>query len=335
MRHLVVILAFDGVQLLDVAGPAEVFTTANRFGADYDVRVISGTGADVVTSSGVRIGAGTAPAGLPRRLGTLIVPGRSDWPAAIRDEVTMAAVTGLAPRARRVASVCAGAFLLAEAGLLDGRRATTHWQLAGDLARAYPKVRVDSDPVFMKDGRVLTSAGVTAGIDLSLALVEDDHGAEPAREVARQLVVFMARPAGQSQFSARLSVRDAEHPVLRAAMDAVTGDPAADHATERLASRTGVSPRHLTRLFRAHTGLSPGRYVESIRVEAAQVLLEGGSGSVEQVAAESGFGSSETMRRVFQQHLGVSPTTYRARFRSTGRAASRSAEQSDAEHPRA
>jgi transcriptional regulator GlxA family with amidase domain len=216
----VAILAFDGVQLLDVAGPAEVLTTANAYGAAYDVR-------------------------------------------------------------------------------------------------AYPKVTVDSDPVFARDGAVVTSAGVTAGIDLALALVEEDHGAGLAREVARHLVVFMARPAGQSQFSARLSVREAKHPVLRAAMDAVTTDPAADHATERLASRAGVSPRHLTRLFRTHTGQSPGQYVESIRVEAAQALLEGGLDSVESVAATAGFGSAETMRRVFHQHLGVSPSTFRARFRST------------------
>ncbi|BCY10627.1 GlxA family transcriptional regulator [Actinoplanes sp. L3-i22] len=318
VAHLVALLAFDGVQLLDVAGPAEVFTTANGFGAAYDVRVISGTGADVTTSSGVRLGAGPAP-DHPRRLGTLVVPGRSDWRAAVRDDASMALVHALAPRARRVASVCAGAFLLAEAGLLDGRRATTHWQLAGELARAYPAVRVDSDPVFARDGRVFTSAGVTAGIDLALALVEADHGAGIARQVARHLVVFLARPAGQSQFSARLSVRETEHPVLRAALDTVTGDPAADHTTDRLAARAGVSPRHLTRLFRTHTGLSPGRYVESIRVEAAQALLEGAD-SVEAVAAAAGFGSAETMRRVFHQHLGVSPTTYRARFRTTGTA---------------
>ncbi|MFI5893848.1 GlxA family transcriptional regulator [Actinoplanes sp. NPDC051513] len=281
------------------------------------MRIVSTSGAGVVTSSRVRLGADATPESLPRRLGTLVVPGRSDWRAAVRDQPVLTAVAELASRARRVASVCAGAFLLAEAGLLDGRRATTHWQLAGDLARAYPKVTVDSDPVFARDGAVITSAGVTAGIDLALALVEEDHGAGLAREVARHLVVFLARPAGQSQFSARLSVREADHPVLRAAMDAVTTDPAADHATERLASRAGVSPRRLTRLFRAHTGLSPGEYVESIRVEATQVLLESGLDSVESVAATAGFGSGETMRRAFHQRLGVSPSTYRARFRST------------------
>ncbi|WP_436533467.1 GlxA family transcriptional regulator [Actinoplanes sp. HUAS TT8] len=326
VTHVVAILAFDGVQLLDVTGPAEVFTTANAFGAAYDVRLISGTGTDVTTSSGVRLGAGPAP-DRPRRLGTLLVPGRPDWRNAVRDEVTMAAVTGLAPRAGRIASVCAGAFLLAEAGLLDDRRATTHWQLAAELARAYPSVRVDRDSIFARDGRVFTSAGVTAGIDLALALVEADHGPGPAREVARQLVVFMARPAGQSQFSARLSIRESDHPVLRAAMDAVTGDPAADHTADRLAARVGVSPRHLTRLFRTHTGLSPGQYVESIRVEAAQALLEDATGSVEAVAATAGFGSSETMRRVFHQHLGVSPTTYRARFRTTAATSSTDADR--------
>jgi transcriptional regulator GlxA family with amidase domain len=317
-RHPVVLLAFDEVQLLDVTGPAEVFTTANRYGARYDVRVVSVTGADVRTSSGVRLGVDGELADLPPRLDTLVVPGRSDWRVAVRDEPVVAAVAGLATRARRVASVCAGAFLLAEAGLLDGRRAATHWKLAGELAGAYPAVRVESDPVFVRDGALITSAGVTAGIDLALAVVEEDHGPDLAREVARDLVVFMARPAGQSQFSARLTRRTAPHAVLRTAMDRVSADPAADLATQRLADHAGVSPRHLTRLFRAHTGLSPGQYVESVRVEAAQALLEGGDDSVETVAAMAGFGSAETMRRAFHQHLGVSPTTYRARFRSTG-----------------
>ncbi|WP_410813847.1 GlxA family transcriptional regulator [Micromonospora sp. 067-2] len=317
MRHPVTILVFDEVQLLDVTGPAEVFTTANGHGARYDVRVVSVDGADVRTSSGVRLGVDGDLADLPQRLGTVVVPGRSDWRAAVRDEPVVAAVARLAARTRRVASVCAGAFLLAEAGLLDGRRAATHWKLAADLALAYPAVRVESDPVFVRDGALITSAGVSAGIDLALAIVEEDHGPDLAREVARDLVVFMARPAGQSQFSARLTRRTAPHAVLRSAMDDVSANPAADHATERLADRVGVSPRHLTRLFRSHTGLSPGQYVESVRVEAAQALLEGGDDPVETVAATAGFGSGETMRRAFHQHLGVSPTTYRARFRST------------------
>jgi transcriptional regulator GlxA family with amidase domain len=269
----------------------------------------------------VRIGVDGRAGDLPPRLGTLVVPGSPDWRAAVSDRALIDRVTGLAGRSARTASVCAGAFLLAEAGLLDGRRAATHWQLAADLARYYPLVSVEPDPVFVRDGAVFSSAGVTAGIDLSLALAEEDHGADLAREVARQLVVFMARPAGQSQFSARLVPRDARHPALRQVMDAVGADPAAAHRMDVLARQAGVSPRHLSRLFRTETGLTPGQYVESVRMEAAQALLEAGNEPVDTVAEQSGFGSAESMRRAFQQALGVAPTTYRARFRTTGAAA--------------
>ncbi|MGW8455905.1 GlxA family transcriptional regulator [Streptomyces niveus] len=314
---VVAVVAFDGVQLLDVTGPAEVFTTANMFGAGYDVRIVSPDGADVTTSSGLRIGVDAGPPDLPARLHTLVVPGRSDWRRAVTNRPLIALVDELLKRSRRVTSVCAGAFVLAETGALDGRRAATHWRLAAQLATAYPRVRVETDPVFVRDGDVVTSAGVTAGIDLALSLVEDDHGAAVARDVARELVVFMARPGGQSQFSARLAPRTARHPVVRRVMDAVGADPAAPHSLESLAVAVGVSARHLSRLFRAETGTTTGQYVESVRLEAAQVLLESGDDSVDTVARASGFGSSETMRRVFQHALGIAPTAYRARFRTT------------------
>jgi transcriptional regulator GlxA family with amidase domain len=316
-RHPVAVLVFDGVQLLDVTGPVEVLTTANTYGARYDVHLVSATSADIRTSAGVRIGVDGGPESLPGRLGTVVVPGRKDWRQAVDDRALVALATDLAGRSGRTASVCAGAFVLAEAGLLDGRRAATHWELAAELAAHYPRVSVEADPVFVRDGRVITSAGVTAGIDLALALVEEDHGADLARSVARQLVVFMARPAGQSQFSARLVPREAGHPALRHAMDAIGADPAAADSMSALARAAGVSPRHLTRLFRAETGMTPGQYVETVRLEAAQALLEAGNDDVETVAERSGFGSAETMRRAFQQTLGVPPTVYRARFRST------------------
>ncbi|MEU8953238.1 GlxA family transcriptional regulator [Streptomyces sp. NPDC048518] len=316
-RHVVVVTAFDGVQLLDVTGPVEVFTTANAFGARYDVRIVSPTGTDVRTSSGVRIGVDATPDALPARLGTVVVPGRRDWRRAVTDRSLVDLVTDVVGRARRTTSVCAGAFVLAETGALNGRRAATHWQLAGQLAAAYPEVSVETDPIFVRDGDVITSAGVTAGIDLALCLVEDDHGADLARDVARELVVFMARPGGQSQFSARLTPREARHPVVRQVMDRVGTDPAAPHSLESLARDVGVSARHLGRLFRRETGMTTGRYLESVRLEAAQALLEAGNDTVEQVAEESGLGSSETMRRVFQHTLGTSPTAYRARFRTT------------------
>ncbi|MFD3477413.1 GlxA family transcriptional regulator [Streptomyces sp. NPDC058695] len=315
----IVIVAFDQVQLLDVTGPTEVFTTATAAagGAAYEVRIVSPDGADVRTSSGVRIGVDIGPGALPRRIDTLLVPGRSDWRAAVRDTELVAFTSQLARRARRVASVCAGAFLLAETGLLDGRRAATHWRLAADLATAYPAVTVAHDPIYVRDGPVVTSAGVSAGIDLALALVEEDHGADTARDVARELVVFMARPGGQSQFSARLNPATGQHPAVRAAMDAAGADPRVASDLTVLAEVAGVSPRHLTRLFRADTGMTPGQYIESVRLEAARALLEGGGDPVEHIAQAAGFGSSESMRRAFQQTLGVAPTEYRARFRTT------------------
>ncbi|MDT0479405.1 GlxA family transcriptional regulator [Streptomyces doebereineriae] len=316
-RHTVAVVAFDAVQLLDVTGPVEVFTTANRYGAHYDVRVVSPTGANVVTSSGLALGVNGPLSSLPRRIGTLVVPGRRDWRAAVGDTDLVESVADLAGRAVRVSSVCAGAFVLAATGLLDGRRAATHWELAPDLAVAFPEVRVESDPVFVRDGHVVTSAGVTAGIDLALSLVEEDCGAEAARSVARQLVVFMARPGGQAQFSARMVPGRPRHSAVRHVMDHVGSDPSAAHTLDSLAAVGGVSVRHLARLFRSEIGMSPGQYVDSIRTEAAQALLENGDGTVEEVAQQAGFGSSESLRRVFQHTLGVSPTEYRARFRST------------------
>lgn len=315
--RVVVIVAFDQVQLLDVSGPLEVFTTANRYGACYDVRVVSPTGLDVHTSSGLRIGITSRLAQLPPHVHTLLVPGRRDWQRATADHELMSLVSGLADRARRVTSVCAGAFLLAEAGILDGRRATTHWELAPQLAAAYPRVRVEPDPVFVREGHVVTSAGVTAGIDLALALVEEDHGADVAREVARQLVVFMTRPGGQSQFSVRMTAQRSQHPLVRRAMDEITADPSVPRGTDALATGLGISTRHLARLFRQETGMTPGQYIDAVRVEAAQALLSSDTTSVEEVAQQAGFGSSETMRRAFQHAFGVSPTVYRARFRTT------------------
>lgn len=315
--HVVVIVAFDEVQLLDVSGPVEVFTTANHHGGDYDLRVVSPTGAEVRTSSGLAIGVNGPPSSLPQRIGTLLVPGRRDWQAAVTDEDLVDLVTGLSQRAQRVTSVCAGAFVLAATGILNGRRAATHWELAPQLAAGYPQVRVEADPVFVRDGHVVTSAGVTAGIDLALALVEEDFGADVARGVARQLVVFMARPGGQAQFSARLAPRQPTRSVVRRVMDHVSADPAAEHTLASLAEVGRVSARHLGRLFRSELRMTPGQYVDSVRVEAAQALLEGGTGTVEDVAQQAGFGSSESLRRVFRHLLGVSPTTYRARFRST------------------
>ena len=205
----------------------------------------------------------------------------------------------------------------AAAGLLDGRRAATHWGFADDLARAFPAVEVDRDAIFVRDGEVITSAGVTSGIDLALSLVEEDHGPEVARAAARYLVVFMARPGGQSQFSIRMSCAQPHHPVVRRVLDAVTADPGADHARDALAARVGVSVRHLTRLFRTELDTTAARFVERTRIEAATGLLENGAETLDVIARRTGFGSAETMRRAFKRELGVSPSAYRARHRTT------------------
>jgi transcriptional regulator GlxA family with amidase domain len=219
-----------------------------------------------------------------------------------------------AGRSRRVASVCTGAFLLARAGLLDGRRATTHWNSCGELARRYPAVHVESDPIFVRDGDVYTSAGVTAGIDLALALVDEDLGPKLARDVARWLVLFLRRPGGQSQFSAALAGQQAEREPLRDLQGWVMDHLDEDLTVPALAERVFMSPRNFARAFKREVGMTPAVYVETVRVERARTLLETGGEGVEQVARRCGFGTVETMRRVFRRRLGVSPGDYRQRF---------------------
>jgi transcriptional regulator GlxA family with amidase domain len=216
--------------------------------------------------------------------------------------------------ARRVTSVCTGAFLLAEAGLLTGRRATTHWAYAGELARRFPDVRVDAEPIHVRDGNVLTSAGVTAGIDLALALVEEDIGRAAALAVARHLVVFLRRPGSQAQFSAQLRAQSASREPLREVQHWINEHPAADLSVDTLAARAGLSPRQFARAFTAETGVTPGRHVAAIRLEAARRMLEDSGRGVEQVARACGYGNPETMRRAFVKALGIPPASYRTRF---------------------
>lgn len=317
-QRRVVVVAYDGIQMLDAVGPVEVFATASRLlgGAGYRLVVATPDGQDVRTDSGLVLGADAA---LDRtdRPDTLVVAGGIGAFAAADDPTVVAAVDRLATLARRTCAVCSGAFVLAAAGLLDGRAATTHWSVCGELARRYPGVTVEPDRIFVADDGVFTSAGVTAGVDLALALVEADHGAQLARDVARWLVVFLQRPGGQSQFSARL-----DHPVdagspLRPVLDAVVADPAGDHRLARLAERANLSERHLGRRFREQTGTTPARFVERVRVEVARDLLERTDLPVDAVGGRAGFGSSETMRRSFLRVLGVGPAEYRGRFQTT------------------
>jgi transcriptional regulator GlxA family with amidase domain len=218
--------------------------------------------------------------------------------------------------ARRTAAVCTGAFLLARAGLLDGRNATTHWAAARELERTHPTVRVDPDPIYVRDGDVWTSAGVTAGMDLALALVEEDLDRDAALMIARHLVLFLRRPGNQSQFSATLAAQQAGREPLCEIQRAVLEDIAADHSVEAMAARAHMSTRHFARAFRAETGVTPARHVERVRLEAARRRLEDTSDAVAAVAAGCGFGTAETMRRAFLRALGVGPAEYRRRFQS-------------------
>lgn len=307
----IAVLALPGLQTLDVAGPVEVFHAAGG----YAVEVLAPGGGSVATSSGLSLGAAPLPArvGGARVLDTLIVAGgegtRDPGPEAL------AYVRAAAPRARRVASVCTGAFVLAAAGVLDGRRATTHWAWCDALARRHPAVTVDPEPIWVRDGNVWTSAGVTAGIDLALALVADDRGSDVALRVARELVVFLQRPGGQAQFSAGLAARPAAKLPLRELQGWVADHLGDDLSVARLAERAQMSERSFQRAFRRDTGATPAAYVEGLRVERACMVLESTATPVEAVAVECGFGSVETLRRAFHRRLGVGPAAYRSRFR--------------------
>jgi transcriptional regulator GlxA family with amidase domain len=320
MTRAIVLLAYEGCQVLDVTGPAEVFSVAGALADDpYRIVVASVDGRDVVSSSGVRIGVEAALPEFGDAIDTFIVPGGFTWPQAMEDEPLLAALRDGAARSRRVMSVCAGAFLLGAVGLLDGRRATTHWQFLDDLAQRFPAAAVERGPIFVGDGDVFTSAGGTASIDLALALVEDDRGAQIARGTAQFLVVFMQRPGGQPQFSVRLhALPDLRDPV-RELLDGIAEDPAGDHRLAALSQRSGFSERHLTRVFTRELGTTPARYVEQVRIEAARALLETSDASLDVIADRSGLSSAETLRRSFTRAVGLTPHAYRQRFRSTRR----------------
>jgi transcriptional regulator GlxA family with amidase domain len=320
-RH-VVIVAFDGLQPLDAVGPHEVFAGAERAAASlgraggYRVTVAAAGGGAVRAESGLVLG--TSP--LPKdaeRIDTLVLAGGSGADAAARDEALLAWIRRASPRCRRVATVCSGAFLGAAAGLLQGRRVTTHWARASQLAEAHPDLHVDPDPIYIRDGKYWSSAGVTAGIDLSLALVQEDLGVEVAQTVARWLVMFLHRPGGQTQFASPVWVPRAERSTIRAVQTLVEAAPGGDHRLPALAAAAAMSVRHFTRVFTAEVGETPSRFVERTRLEAARRELEETSDTLDVVAVHSGLGSAETLRRVFQRHLGVAPDAYRRRFRAT------------------
>lgn len=315
--HRVAILVYDGVKLLDVVGPAEVFGEANRLGADYTIVLVSPTGDDVTSSIGIRIAvdaAATEPAP-----DTFLVAGADLYPRTPVPRDLIEATRTLAGRAGRVASICTGAFILGAAGLLDGKRVTTHWKVAHKLAARCRASRVEPDAIYVRDGTTYTSAGVTAGIDLALALVEEDHGPDLTRDIARDLVVYLQRSGGQSQFSAPLQGPPPRSPALRRVTDVITANPGGNHSLSELAKHLNVSPRHLTRLFREELSTTPARYVEMIRFDMAKALLDQGH-TATQTASLAGFPNYESMRRVFVRELSLSPAAYQRRFSTARRA---------------
>ena len=318
--RVIEIVAFPSVQLLDVSGPLQVFSTANDIVREtggsppYAPRVVAQGGGDVIASAGLGIAAGRLPP-IDAALDTLVIAGGDGVQAAAVDTALVDWVRHRAKSARRVASVCTGAFLLAATGLLDGRRATTHWSLCEEFARKFPAIRVESDPIFVQDGPIWTSAGVTAGIDLALALVEKDLGRTVALAVARYLVVFLKRPGGQAQFSTVLSLQAAEDK-FGALHDWINAHLTEEISLVVMARQAGMSQRSFSRHYAEETGMTPGRAVERLRVEAARRLLLESRQPIKQVSRRCGFGSEETMRRSFLRLLGVAPQDYRARFSS-------------------
>jgi transcriptional regulator GlxA family with amidase domain len=315
----IVIVTSPGAQILDVTGPLEVFSTASRFlpSVNYRTQVVSSRGGPVVASCGLEF-ATTAIAGVRNPVDTVVVAGGPETDMCNRDEELLAQLRRLSRTSRRMTSVCSGAFLLAAAGLLDDRRATTHWRLCSDLAQEFPNVTVDADAIFVNDGNVWTSAGVTAGIDLALALVADDHGAPAAADVARQLVVYLRRSGGQAQFSALLAAQALDSEPVRDLLSWMPDHLDDDLSVAALARRLNLSERQFRRVFKTQVGVTPAEHVESVRLEAACRLLETTQSPIGHVARMCGFGAVETMNRTFRRRLGTTPGEHRRHFGGAG-----------------
>jgi transcriptional regulator GlxA family with amidase domain len=329
----VVMLAFPDVQVLDVMGPLEVFSRTARWLRDhghrrdlaYTVEIVGLKRGAFRTSSGLRLHADHAIAEVGRGVDTLLVAGGVGVEQYRTNAALLRWIRRQASRVRRLASICTGAFFLAEAGLLEGRRATTHWNHCDGFARQFPGVKVEPDTIFVREGSLYTSAGVTAGMDLALALVEEDFGRDVALAAARELVMFLKRPGGQAQFSAQLAVQLAEHEPLRELQAWIVDHPHEDLSVRRLAQRVAMSPRNFARVFAREVGATPAKFVASVRVEAARRLLEETHEPLESVCAKAGLGTPESLRRAFLRAVGIAPSQYRDRFNRSEAAASRSA----------
>ncbi|WP_158017026.1 GlxA family transcriptional regulator [Mycobacterium basiliense] len=314
MVRTVIIVGFPGVQPLDVVGPFEVFAGASLLtGGGYDVALASVDEQPVTTGTGLAFLTTRLPD--PSAVDTVVLPGGGGVDAARGNHELMDWIKAVSGTARRIVTVCTGAFLAAEAGLLDGSRVTTHWAFADRLACEFPAVDVDADPIFIRSSEtVWTAAGVTAGIDLSLALIEDDHGTEIAQTVARWLVLYLRRPGGQTQFAAPVWMPRAKRVSIRDVQQAIESQPGGSHSIDDLARRVAMSPRHFTRVFTDEVGETPGQYVDRIRTEAARRQLEETDDTIVAIAARCGFGTAETMRRNFIRRIGISPDQYRKAF---------------------
>jgi transcriptional regulator GlxA family with amidase domain len=315
-------LVLGTTHLLTVAGPIDVFKRASdmlqqsgrRTTPAYDIELLSSDGSPIPTHAGVSLAGAKAWKKAGRPIDTLLVTTSASRSQMPFDAELLKWIQVTSKHVRRLGSVCSGAFVLAAAGLLDGRQATTHWDLAATLARMYPKVRVDGECIYTRDGHIWTSAGVSAGADLALAMLEEDHGHELALAVARRMVLFLRRPGGQSQFSSQLAAQAAEHHPIRELVAWIVDNLNSELSVPRLARRAGMSERNFGRIFQKEIGLTPARYVAQQRLETARRMLEETGEKVETIAVSAGFGDGEALRRALQSRLRISPALYRERF---------------------
>ncbi len=323
----ILILGFRDAQILDITGPMEILTSASDAMPHraYEVMLAGPNSSSIKTTCGLSLSVDRSFRELSpsecRHIDTLIVAGGRGMRQHVSDPELIKVVQQTAKHARRITSVCTGAFVLAAAGLLNGKRAVTHWMYCDALSRSFPSVTVDQDAIYVRDGKVWTSAGVTAGMDLALALVEDDLGRELALDIARQKVMFMMRPGGQSQFSAHLAAQQPQDRPLSDLLQWIVDNVDRDLSVPALAQHAAMSERNFARHFTKETGTTPARFVEAARLQAARQKLEEDAISMDQIAHQSGFSNAERMRRAFQRHLGISPQDYRARFGRTPTAA--------------
>ena len=319
----IVMLGFPDAQILDITGPLEVFARASRWLIDegrakspsYEVVLAAATKGPLAMSNGLKFLVETSIDEVTAPVDTLMVAGGLGVMAAARDQRLIGWLRRMAPQVRRLCSVCTGTFALAAAGLLSGRSVTTHWRACDALQQRHPDLKVQTDPIFVRDGRIYTSAGVTAGIDLALALVEEDHGRQVALGVARELVMFLRRPGGQSQFSVQLSAQSADREPIRELQGWIADHLSEDLSVTKLARRAAMSARNFARVFLRETGVTPATFVEKARIEAARRRLEESTDGIDAIAASCGFGTRESMRRAFIRALHVPPSAYRSRFR--------------------